>query len=121
MSKSFRPVRETQGQFSGIFIEPDQLVALLHDLAAHVGTASDEFTYGESIVVWIEDGRKALDYIERDRRFNARSFAESLVEQGVEVNEGDLESLVHNMKAYAPEWRNQIGEDGELNFYVDAY
>jgi len=121
MSKSFRPVKEIRGRHSGIFIEPEEFIALLHDLAARADTASDDFEYGDCKVVWIEEGSKALDYVEYDGRFNATSFHESLREQGIRVNKGDLKSLIKNMKAYAAEWRHLIGEDGELSFYVDSY
>ena len=39
MSKSFRPVKETRGHYSGIFIDPQDFITLLHDLAARADTA----------------------------------------------------------------------------------
>jgi len=42
------------------------LIALLHDLAARVGTASEEHEYGENKAVWLEDGNKVLDYMEAE-------------------------------------------------------
>ena len=118
MSK-FRPVRETWGAHSAAFIRTGQLLTLLHDLAARVGTSSDEKTYGELTAIWFEDGKQILDYIETDSRFNSASFADSLEEQGDIVDKGDLESLVHNMKNSASAWRKSIGEHGELVFYID--
>jgi len=46
MSQSFRPVKEIWNVHSSCFIEPEKLIVLLHDLAARVGTASDEHEYG---------------------------------------------------------------------------
>ena len=48
MSQSFRPVKEIWNTHSSCFVEPEELIALLHDLAARVGTASDEHEYGEN-------------------------------------------------------------------------
>ena len=48
MSQSFRAVKEIWNAHSSCFIEPEKLIVLLHDLAARVGTASDEHEYGDS-------------------------------------------------------------------------
>ena len=61
-------------------------MVLLHDLAARVGTTSEEHEYGENQVVWLENGRKVLDYMEADERFSAASFKDSMEEQGIAVN-----------------------------------
>ncbi|MGC2820442.1 MAG: hypothetical protein WA198_12205 [Candidatus Sulfotelmatobacter sp.] len=71
MSQSFRAVKEIWNAHSSCFIGPEKLTVLLHDLAARVGTASDEHDYGDNQVVWLEDGRKVLDYMEADKRFSA--------------------------------------------------
>jgi len=44
MSKSFRPVKEIWNVHSSCFIESEKSnsIVLLHDLAARIGTASDE-------------------------------------------------------------------------------
>lgn len=47
MSQSFRPVKEIWNLHSSCFVEPEELTALLHDLAAKLGTASDEHDYGD--------------------------------------------------------------------------
>jgi len=93
---------------------------LLHDLAARVGTASDEHEYGDNQVVWLENGREVLDYVEADERFSAASFKDSLEEQGIAVNRNDLITLIDNMRSLAGLWRSSIGEHGELLFYIDA-
>ena len=120
MSQSFRPVKEIWNLHSSCFVEPDGLIALLHDLAARVGTASDEHEYGDNKAVWIEDGKKVLDYVEADERFNAASFKDSMEEQGVVINKNDLTSLIDNIRSLAKQWRTSLGEHGELVFYVDA-
>jgi hypothetical protein len=65
MSQSFRPVKEIWNVHSSCFIEPEKLMVLLHDLAARVGTASDEHEYGDKQALWLENGRKVLDYWKR--------------------------------------------------------
>jgi len=46
VSQSFRAVKEIWNVHSSCFIEPEKLILLLHDLAARVGTASDDHEYG---------------------------------------------------------------------------
>jgi hypothetical protein len=78
MSQSFRAVKEIWNVHSSCFIEPKKLIVLLHDLAARVGTASDEHEYGDKQAVWLENGRKVLDYMEADKRFNAASVSKTV-------------------------------------------
>jgi hypothetical protein len=120
MSRSFRPVKEIWNIHSSCFIESEKLIVLLHDLAARVGTASDEHGYGDNQVVWLENGRKVLDYMEADERFRAFSFKDSMEEQGIAVNQNDLIPLIDNMRSLSKQWRMSIGQHGELAFYIDA-
>jgi hypothetical protein len=120
MSQSFRAVKEIWNVHSSCFIEPEKLIVLLHDLAARVGTASDEHEYGDKQAVWLENGGKVLDYMEADERFSAASFRDSMDEQGVIIDKDDLTSLIDNMRSLAKQWRSSIGEHGELMFYIDA-
>ena len=120
MSRSFRPVKETWNLHSSCFIEPEKLIVLLHDLAARAGTASDEHEYGDNQVVWLENGRKVLDYMEADERFSAASFKDSMEEQGIAVDKNDLLPLIENMRSLSKPWRRSIGKHGELLFYIDA-
>jgi hypothetical protein len=120
MSQSFRAVKEIWNVHSSCFIEPEKLIVLLHDLAARVGTTSDEHEYGDNKAVWLEDGNKVLDYMETDERFNAASFTDSLEEQAVVINKNDLAPLIDNMRSLVKQWRSSIGERGELVFYIDA-
>jgi hypothetical protein len=120
MSQSFRPVKEIWNMHSSCFVEPEELIALLHDLAARVDSASEEHEYGDNKAVWFEEGRMILDYLEADGRFNAESFTESLEEQGIAVNKNDLIALIDNMRGLSKQWRSSIGKRGELVFYVDV-
>jgi hypothetical protein len=120
MSHSFRPVKEIWNMHSSCFLETEELIALLHDLAGREGTASDEHEYGDNKTVWFEEGKKILDYLQADDRFNAVSFTESLEEQGIAINKNDLATLIENMRRLAKQWRSSIGERGELVFYVDS-
>ena len=81
--------------------------------------ASDELSYRENTAVWFEDGKKILDYIQSDRRFNSLSFKDSLDEQGVTVDEDALFPLLANMQSLSEQWRESVGGHGELVFYVD--
>jgi hypothetical protein len=101
-------------------VEPEELIMLLHDIAARVGTASDEHEYGENKAVWLEDGNKVLNYMEADERFNAASFKDSMEEQGIVIERNDLSTLIENMRTLVKQWRSSIGERGELVFYIDA-
>ena len=121
MSRSFRPVKEIWNIHSSCFGEPEDLITMLLDLAARVGTASDKHEYGDNKAVWLEDGKRVLDHIEADERFNAASFKDSLEEQGILINESDLTLLIDNMRSLANQWRNSIGEHGEVVFYIDAW
>jgi hypothetical protein len=58
MSQSFRPVKEIWNLHSSCFIQPEKLIVVLHDLAARVGTASDEHEYGDKKAIWLENGKK---------------------------------------------------------------
>jgi hypothetical protein len=120
MSRSFRAVKEIWNIHSSCFVEPAKLIVFLHDLAARVGTVSDEHEYGDNQVVWFENGRRVLDYMEADERFSAASFRDSLEEQGIAVNRNDLLALIDNMRGLSKQWRSSIGKHGELVFYIDA-
>ena len=119
MSQSFRAVREIWNAHSSCFIEPEKLIVLLHDLAARVGSASDEHGYGDKQVVWLENGRKVLEYMEADERFSAARFKDSMDEQGIAVNKTDLIALIGNMQSLSKQWRSSIGKHWELIFYID--
>jgi hypothetical protein len=120
MSQSFRAVKEIWNVHSSCFIEPEKLIVLLHDLAARAGTASEEHEYGDKQAVWLENGRKVLDYMETDERFSAASFKDSMEEQGIAANKTDLLALIDNMRSLSKQWRSSIGKHGELLFYIDA-
>jgi hypothetical protein len=70
--------------------------------------------------LWLENGRKVLDYMEADERFSAASFHDSMEEQGIAVNRNDLITLIDNMRSLSKQWRSSIGKHGELVFYIDA-
>jgi hypothetical protein len=93
---------------------------LLHDLAARVGTASEEHEYGHKPAVWLENGRKVLDYMETDERFSADSLKDGMEEQGIAVNKNDLMALLDNIRRLSKQWRSALGKHGELLFYIDA-
>jgi hypothetical protein len=59
---------------------------------------SDEHGYGNNQAVWLENGRKVLDYMEADERFSAASFKDSMEEQGIPVDKNDLMTLIDNMR-----------------------
>jgi hypothetical protein len=115
-----RPVQEIWGPHTAYFVERDQLITFLHDLAARVGTSSEGHEYGDVTAVWFENGQRVLAYIATDDRFNTSSFADSLEEQGVTINRSELDYLIGNVKQLATAWTRSLGPHGELVFYVDA-
>ena len=119
MSQSFRPVKEIWNMHSSCFVEPEELIALLHDLAAGVGTASEEHEWRQQSSL-ARRRQKVLDYMEAGEHFNAASFKDSVEEQGVVINKNDLSTLIDNMRGLVKQWRNSIGGHGELVFYIDA-
>jgi|SRR5580692_2328819 hypothetical protein len=100
--------------------EPEKLIVLLHDFAARIGTASDEHAYGDNQAVRLENGRKALDYMEADEGFSAASFKDSMEGQGTAVHQDDLIPLIDNMRSLSKERRSSVGKHEELLFYIDA-
>jgi hypothetical protein len=120
MNQCFRPLKQVWNSHSSCFVAPKTLITLLHDLAARVGTASDEHNYGDNTAVWFENGKKVLEYVRSDPRFNAESFKDSLAEQGMLVEADTLVPLLANMQSLSGEWCDSIGEHGELVFYVDT-
>jgi len=120
MSYTFRAVKEIWYEAAHCFVEPKAVVTLLHDLAARADTSTCEEQYGDIIAMWFEDGKKVLDYVEQDRRFNAASFKDSLEEQGVTAEKADLAALIETMKTLLQPWRSAIGVHGELLFHVHA-
>jgi hypothetical protein len=118
LSRYFYPINEVRGEPSACFMECENVVRLFHEVAATAGTSSEESIYGEVTSVWIEDGKKFLDYVAHDEEFGSHSVEKRLAEQGVTVELGDLDSLIGNMKNLVDEWRHSIREHGDLIFYV---
>ena len=58
--------------------------------------------------------------MEADERFNATSFKDSMQEQGVVIDKNDLTAVIDNMRSLVKQWRNSLGEHGELVIYIDA-
>ena len=50
--------------------------------ASNQRIVSDEHVYGENQVVWLENARKTLVYMETDERFSAISFIDSWKNKG---------------------------------------
>ena len=119
MSQSFRAVKEIWNVHSSCFIEPEKLMVLLHDVRRSPYPPWRQ-EHGDNQVVWLEDGRKVLDYMEADERFSAASFKDSMEEQGIAANKNDLITLIENMRTLSKQWRSSIGIHGELAFYIDA-
>jgi hypothetical protein len=119
MSRSFRPVIENWGTSSSCFIDSDELEKLIESFASDdmskAGKVETE-DYGEVCSVWIEDGKKFLDYI-------ANRTAEQHYEENsdLEFVEEDIKALLGNMVVLVSKWRESIDDDGSLTFYIDQY
>ncbi len=121
MSMSLRPVIEQWNTHTSCFLAHDEIITLFHELAARADTLCSETDYGDKTAIWIQDGKRLLDFIGYDPDFNAESLMKSLQDENVEVNASDLGFLIHNMQSLARDWRSSINNAGELRFYVDAW
>lgn len=119
MSLSFRPVQETWGPASSCFINNVEM--FLEAFAEHFGCGPTErHPYAESISVWISDGTKFLDRLDSTEFPPALFFSDTFLGKDGGDPEG-LAALWHNLKALAHQWRESLGSDGSLTFYIDAY
>jgi hypothetical protein len=109
MSQGFRALNEIWNVHSSCFMEPEKLIVLLHDLAARVGTESDEHEYGNKQALWLENGRKVLDYMEAEEHFSEASSRTVWKDIGIAVNRDDLISLIDNMRSLSKQWRGSVG------------
>ena len=108
-------MREEWGEACSCFIDADEVVRLLRRISEALGIPSEHHNYGGTISVWVEDGKKLLDYI-RSRSFTARHVAALT---GLKAKA--LMPLIGNMKALSREWQEAVGSHGEIHFYVDAF
>lgn len=102
------------------FLDHDDMLAFLNELAERVGDSTSENEYSEVTSVYFREGKALLDYVENDPGFTVDSFMDSLPgnSQDEEKRE-NLEYLMSNFKSMASEWRKSIDKDGNLTFYVD--
>jgi len=120
MALSMRPVKEMWHLATACFVGPQDVIALLFAIAGRVDTRSEDHDYADKTSVYLENGSKVVDYIETNPNFTAESFLSDIEDQGSSVKMADLESQMGNMRSLAPSWRNAIGAQGELIFYVDV-
>lgn len=127
MSRDFRPVVETWGPNSSCFVESDAIVEVLTSL---VLASSPDLTsspdgqvsvngYGEVDVLWIENGKKFLDYVDS-------KTVDQMISENSEITERpdveDVRSLIGNIKALSSDWRKLVDpKGGALRFYIDQY
>jgi hypothetical protein len=121
MALSMRPVKEVWHPATACFVGPQDVVALLFAIAGRVDTRCENYDYADKTIVYLNNGSKVVNYIETDPDFTAESVLSDMVEHGSNVNMADLELLIGNMRSLAASWRNAIGKQGELIFYVDVY
>lgn len=120
MSASFRPVIEQRGAHSGCFVEPTDLDTILTALsfASNPEGKVSSNDYDEVNVVWIEDGRKFLDYIDSND-------VDQLMSDKGEIEDLDdadqVRTVLSNIKNMSTEWQQHIHKDGSLRFYIDQY
>jgi dihydroxyacetone kinase-like predicted kinase len=113
MSMNFRAVREEWGESSSLFVDHEDLITIICHTADAAGTMSSAEEYGEVTSVWIDNGRKFLEYVHTTLTpEEAHSY----------VPNAELESvkcLVGNMKQLASRWLLQCDKHGCLHFYID--
>lgn len=127
MARNFRPVVETWGTNSSCFVESDALVEVLTSLVLASSPDSESCPnpqvlvngYGEVDVLWIENGNKFLDYIDR-------TTVGQMISENSEIAERpdveDVRTLLENIRALASDWRKLVDpKGGALRFYIDQY
>jgi Ran GTPase-activating protein (RanGAP) involved in mRNA processing and transport len=121
MSANFRPVIEKWGPSSDCFIKSDGVEEVLTSLslASFPGGTLEINEYDEVNVVWIEDGKKFLDYIDS-------KSVDQLISESSEIAErddlDDVRILLESIKRLSSEWRQLVDDsDGSLRFYIDQY
>lgn len=72
-------------------------------------------TYSDSEVIWIEEGRQFLRYLQNEDKFNALRYREFFPDE----DEDSLQSLIGNMRNMSHKWKESLDEDGSLRFYID--
>jgi hypothetical protein len=98
MSQCFRPVKEIWITHFVLFRRTQGADHIAPRPCSESGYGKRRHSYGDNTLVWLENGKKFLDYIQFDRRFSALSFKDSLDEQGVIVDEDALVPLLTNMR-----------------------
>lgn len=118
MSRSMRAVREVYGAATDTFVPPDAAVYVLRAIAALAGCHVEDDDYGDKTSVCVQQGAQFLDFVESPGlTAGTLRTPESAVE---DVEEGQLESLVQNLKTHAADWRTLVDPDGgTLTIYVD--
>jgi hypothetical protein len=114
MSLSMRPVREQWGEATSLFLNTDTVVDLLANVAHSLGIAYGLNDTDQGAEVIIHEGGKFLDHVESEEF--TPTTAQRLLNKT--VDEGDLASLVQNLKSLAENWRGFLDED-ELRILVD--
>ena len=121
MGYAMRPVEEIWHEGTDLFLNRDDILPFLRDLADRAGASLCEREYGDMTTVWFEKASKVLDYIESNRKFTAKSFAKSLRKSwGVEPESNSLENLMSNMRNLVRQWRKAIDKGADqIIFYID--
>lgn len=118
MSVCLRPVIEQWGESYTYSIPHEDLINLIHELAARADAGDmrvDE--YGDKTAVAITNGRKFLEFLSGGRA--AVLAAKPEAKDTHDLTDAEL-AEVDQMAEMVPAWRASLDtEDGWLRFYVD--
>jgi hypothetical protein len=114
---TIRPVVEKWGPSYSCLLEHEETIDLLREIATRATTENHRQTeYGDLEVVWIQDGRKFLDFLSGGREAMLEAKA-----NGLDIYDLTDEELacVEQLAGLTATWRDSLGEDGSLRIYVD--
>jgi hypothetical protein len=117
MSMHLRPVVEKWGPSCGFLLGHEEMVELLREIATRAGIDThSQNEYGDLEVVWIQNGRKFLDFLGGGRKAMLDAKADGL--DIYDLTDDEPECVEH-LAGMVDQWRAILGEDGSLRIYVD--
>lgn len=118
MSRNMRPVKiEWCEQSTSLFIEPEDFSGLVDAIFVSLKRKqpNHQYLYNDANDVyefWTEDGKKFLKAI-------VNCNIERVAAQFSAVDKESVQCLVNNMKAFVPDWKAFVKDDGSFTLWLD--